>query len=57
MKFADLLVQIGQAGFEAANVARKSAQMTLLDALEPHPDRKGEYRFKRIQGAECPGQR
>ena len=58
MKFADLLTEIGRAGYEAALVARKSSENTLRNAIEPNmadppdgqrsDDEYTEYRFKRV---------
>ena len=57
MKFADLLAEIGKAGYQAALVARKSSEMTLRDALQVclddppdgiRTDEYVEYVFRRI---------
>ena len=48
MRLDDFLAQIGQAGMTAAREARLAAAHTLESELEPHPDRPGEFRFRRI---------
>lgn len=57
MRFADLLAEIGRAGFEAALMARKSSEMALRDALKVNlddppegiiTDEYVEYAFRRI---------
>ena len=48
MKLADFLTQIAGAAQVAGREARKTAQRSLEDALEPHPDNDGEYRLRRI---------
>lgn len=48
MKLSDFLSSIGEAGYEAAKVARKSAEKTLFDSLKVNPDNPSEMVFKRI---------